>query len=61
MMEMNGMNIHPWPPTAAAKQLYMCYAEDFVSNDIKKLGSDWESVTSISLGNNNSFRVVNKK
>ena len=26
-MEMNG--------TAAAKQLYMCYAEDFVSNDIK--------------------------
>ena len=28
--------IHPWPPTAAAKQLYMCYAEDFVSNDISQ-------------------------
>ena len=24
------------PPPAAAKQLYMCYAEDFVSNDISQ-------------------------
>ena len=48
---MNGKNIHPWPPPAAAKQLYMCYAEDFVSNHIKKLGIDLESVTSISLAN----------
>ena len=55
MMEMNGKNIHPWPPPAAAKQLYMCYAEDFVSNDIKKLGSDLESVKSISLENKLKF------
>ena len=26
-----------------AKQLYVCYAEDFVSKDIKKLASDLES------------------